>query len=275
MELWFTEQQTDNVRFSCRVKETIYAGRSAFQEIALYDTVEFGRMLVLDGYVQTTVRDEFVYHEMIAHVPLFTHPDPKRVLVIGGGDGGTVREVLKHRTVTEVTMVEIDAEVVSVCHRYLPETSGQLHDPRVAVIATDGIRFVREAKEKYDVIIIDSSEPVGPGAGLFTREFYQSVHDALGEEGVMVAQTESPFCNADLISQVFAAVKGVFPVAMLYTAHVPTYPSGMWTFTLGSKGRDPRQGDAARLPGLATRYYTPALQQGAFMLPRLVADLLK
>lgn len=274
MELWFTEQQTDNVRFGCRVRETLHSGRSAFQHIALYDTEEFGRMLVLDGFVQTTVRDEFVYHEMIAHVPLFTHPRPERVLVVGGGDGGTIREVLKHPTVSRAVLAEIDGEVVALCRKFLPEISQALDDARVEVINTDGIKYIKEAKDRFDVIIIDSSEPVGPGAGLFTREFYQAVHDALAADGVMVAQTESPFFNAGLIRQVFADIKSVFPQTRLYTAHVPTYPGGLWTFTLGSKRHDPLGGDAGRLPGLVTRYYAPALQQGAFLLPRMVEELL-
>jgi spermidine synthase len=197
------------------------------------------------------------------------------VLVVGGGDGGTVREVLKHPGVATVEMVEIDGKVVELCREYLPETSQGLDDPRVTVVIGDGIRHVAQAHDRYDVIIIDSSEPIGPGAGLFTREFYLSVFNALRPDGLMVAQSESPFVNAGLIRQVYAAVADVFPVAALYTAAVPTYPSGLWSFTLGSKRHNPRSFDQARSGSLATRYYSPEVHAGAFLLPRLVRDLIR
>jgi len=274
MDLWFTEFQTKNVGITLKTTRTLYHEQSEFQDIAIIDTVEFGRMLALDGLVQTTVRDEYIYHEMIAHVPLFTHPAPRRVLVVGGGDGGTIREVVKHPVLEEAVMVEIDGKVVEACRQFLPETSSSLSDPRVVLKIDDGIRHVKESETCYDVIIIDSSEPIGPGAGLFTRDFYQSVYRALKDDGLMVAQTESPFFNADLIRDVYRSMRDVFPIARVYMAPVPTYPGGLWTFTIGSKKYDPVAPPRVDAPLPATRYYNREVHAGSFMLPKLVADLL-
>lgn len=275
MELWYTEFQTKNLGFTCKTKSTLFTGRSPYQEVAVIDTEEFGRMLVLDGLVQTTVRDEYIYHEMIAHVPLFTHPRPARVLVIGGGDGGTVREVVKHQAVSQVEMVEIDGMVVDACRRYLPETAAELDNPRVQVKIGDGLAHVKNARGVYDVIIVDCSEPIGPGEGLFARPFYEDLYAALKDDGLFVEQTESPFYNSELIRRVHRDISGVFPLTRLYLANIPTYPSGLWTFTIGSKKYDPLAVVADRLPNLNCRYYTPALHQAAFVLPKFVQALLE
>lgn len=275
MELWYTEYQTKNLGFTCKTRSTLYTGRSPYQEIAVIDTEEFGRMLVLDGVVQTTVRDEYIYHEMITHVPLFTHPRPERVLVIGGGDGGSVREVVKHQAVTQVEMVEIDGLVVETCKKYLPETSAQLNNPRVRLKIADGLEHVKTARGMYDVIIVDCSDPIGPGEVLFTRPFYESLYTALKDDGLFVQQTESPFYNGDLIRQLYKDIADIFPLARLYLANVPTYPGSLWSFTMGSKKYDPLAVDTDKLPDLGFRYYTPALHRAAFVLPAFVQDLLK
>ncbi|NPV54433.1 MAG: polyamine aminopropyltransferase [Firmicutes bacterium] len=278
MELWFTENQTKDLRLSCRITRTLHREKTEFQDLAVVDTVEYGRMLVLDGAVQTTVRDEFVYHEMIAHVPMLAHPAPEKVLVIGGGDGGTVREVLKHPGVREVTLVEIDRRVMEVSRDLLPETSSGLGDPRVNIRIEDGIKYVKEARRAYDVIIVDSSDPVGPAVGLFSYDFYSAVADALEEDGIFVAQTESPFLNQSLIRQVYADISRAFPIAKLYLAPVPTYPSGLWSFTAGSRVYDPaepRDPGGGRSARLETRYYTPDVHRAAFMLPAFVGELLR
>lgn len=274
MELWYTELQTKNLGLTCKTKATLFTGRSPYQEVAVIDTEEFGRMLVLDGLVQATVRDEYIYHEMIAHVPLFTHPQPQRVLVIGGGDGGTVREVVKHDNVARVELAEIDGMVVDACRRYLPETAAQLDNPRVQVKIGDGLAHVKQARGVYDVIIVDCSEPIGPGEGLFARPFYQDLYAALKDDGLFVEQTESPFYNSALIRRVYRDISAVFPLTRLYTANIPTYPGGLWTFTVGSKKYDPLAVAADKLPDLNCRYYTPALHHGAFVLPKFVQDLL-
>ncbi|MDQ0287353.1 spermidine synthase [Desulfofundulus luciae] len=275
MNCWFTELQTDHMKLSCRVKKVLCEEKTPFQHLAVYDTVQFGRMLALDDVIQTTVKDEFVYHEMIAHVGLNTHPNPRRVLVIGGGDGGSIREILKHSSVEQATLVEIDERVIAAAKEYLPEISCALDDPRVRVIVDDGIKHVKENRNTYDMIIVDSTDPVGPAEGLFGKAFYQDVHDALTEDGLFVAQTESPFFNQDIISRVFRDIRSIFPITRLFLACVPTYPGGLWSFTMGSKKYDPRQVNVLELPDLKTRYYSPAIHRAAFELPPFVAELVE
>ncbi len=278
MELWYTEYQTENLGLTARIKETLYAGRSEYQQVAVVDSFEFGRMLVLDGVFQTSVFDEFIYHEMIAHVPLFVHPDPRTVLVIGGGDGGTVREVVKHQSVEVAEMVEIDGLVVDVSKKYLPEISVALNDnhPKLRLKIGDGIKHMQEVENKYDVIIVDCSDPIGPGEGLFTHAFYQNVHKALKPDGLFVQQTESPFFHQDLIKRLKADIASLFPITRLYLANIPLYPSGLHCFTIGSKQYDPSQADLNRIPeNLGTRYYNREMQKSCFALPNFVQDLLK
>ncbi|RKO67489.1 polyamine aminopropyltransferase [Desulfofundulus salinus] len=275
MNCWFTELQTDHLKLSCRVKKVLCEEKTPFQHLAVYDTVQFGRMLALDDVIQTTVKDEFVYHEMITHVGLNTHPNPRRVLVIGGGDGGSIREILKHSSVEQATLVEIDERVIAAAREYLPEISCALDDPRVRVIVDDGIKHVKENRNTYDMIIVDSTDPVGPAEGLFGKAFYQDVHDALTEDGLFVAQTESPFFNQDIISRVFRDIRSIFPITRLFLACVPTYPGGLWSFTMGSKKYDPRQVNVLELPDLKTRYYSPAIHRAAFELPPFVAELVE
>lgn len=275
MELWYTEKQTENTGITCKVRETLHTERTPFQDLAMIETIQFGRMLVLDGMVQTTEVDEFVYHEMITHIAMATHPNPRAVGVIGGGDGGTIREVIKHPSVERAVLIEIDGRVVEVSKQYLPSISSGLSDPRVEVRIEDGLKHVKERKGTYDVLLVDSTEPVGAAIGLFSPEFYRNCFEALREDGILVAQTESPFFNKDLIQRSFKAMSQSFPITRLYLAAVPTYPSGLWSFTIGSTRLDPVQADTSRMAGLSTKYYTPELHVGAFQLPRFVADLIK
>lgn len=275
MDLWITENQTNNQKLSCRVKETLHFERSKYQEIVLVDTDQYGRMLLLDGAIQTTVQDEFVYHEMISHVPLFTHPNPRKVAVIGGGDGGSIREILKHKSVDKAFLIEIDQRVVEVSRRFLPEISIALGDERAKVCIEDGIEFVKNHKNEFDVIMVDSTDPVGPAVGLFAKDFYRSIHDALREDGIFVAQTESPFFNKDLISSVFGDIKSVFPIARLYLCNVPTYPGGLWSFTIGSKKYDPMDVQEAITDGMGCKYYSREVHKAAFVLPPFVKKLLE
>lgn len=273
MELWFTEKQTDHVGITLKTQRTLMRQKSQYQEVAVIETKQFDRVLLLDGVIQTTVRDEFVYHEMIAHVPLNTHPHPRRVAVIGGGDGGSIREIIKHDSVEKAVLVEIDEQVINASRRHLPEISSGLDDDRVEVLITDGIAHIEASKNTYDVIIIDSTDPVGPAVGLFTREFYGHVFEALTDEGIMVAQTESPFYEPELVQRTFSRVSANFPITRLYLAHIPSYPSGMWSFTLGSKVCDPLAIDGKDMPALGTRYYTPDVHKAAFCLPTFVQKL--
>lgn len=275
MELWFTEKQTENFGITMKIHETYVNEQTEFQDLAMVKTEEFGNMLLLDGMVMTTEKDEFVYHEMVAHPVLYTHPNPEHVLVVGGGDGGVIREVLKHPQVKKAVLVDIDGKVIEYSKKYLPSIAGKLEDARVEVLVGDGFMHIHEHKNAYDVIMVDSTEPVGPAANLFTRGFYQGIYEALREDGIFVAQTDNPWFKADLIQSVNKDVKEVFPIVRVYGANIPTYPSGLWTFTMGSKKYDPLEVDETAIPEIDTKYYTPRLHKAAFVLPKFVEDLIK
>lgn len=274
MELWYTEKQTKNHGITTKINKTLYHDQSDFQTLDVIETEEFGNMLVLDGMVMTTDRDEFVYHEMITHIAMNTHPDPREVLVVGGGDGGAIREILRYSSVTNAVLAEIDGKVIEASQKYFPQIAGSLTDPRVNIQVTDGIKHIQENKGKYDVILVDSTEPIGPAVGLFQKPFYEGIYEALKEDGIMVAQTESPWFNRDLIRQVFKDISNTFPITRLYTASIPTYPSGLWSFTIGSKKYDPLQVDEAQLKSFDTKYYRPEMHKALFRLPAFVEELL-
>lgn len=274
-EVWFTEQQTPYLGITLKIRKTLHHEVTEYQEIAVHETYQFGRLLTLDGVVQTTECDEFVYHEMMVHVPILTHPRPRRVLVVGGGDGGVVRETLKHPSVEKVTMVEIDRRVIEVSKQYLPNISCGLDDPRVEIVIGDGIEFVKGVRDPYDVAIIDSTDPVGPAIGLFSEDFYASLNPALGPQGVFVAQTESPFSGLERIKAVYSSVKRQFPVARVYLIDVPTYPGGTWAITLGSKGPDPLKASLHGCYELATKYYSAEVHHRAFILPPFLKEALE
>jgi len=273
VELWYTEKQTETYGITAKIKKTLHTEQTPFQKLDMIETEEFGTMLTLDGMVMTTERDEFVYHEMVAHVPLFTHPNPKHVLVVGGGDGGVIREVVKHPSVEKVTLVEIDGLVIETSKHYLPSIASAFSDPKVEVIVGDGFMHIAESTDAYDVIMVDSTEPVGPAVKLFEKGFYEGISRALKKDGIFVAQTDNPWFKADLITQVFRDVSEIFPITRLYTANIPTYPSGLWTFTLGSKTYDPLQVKEERFHDIETKYYTKELHTAAFALPKFVKDL--
>ncbi|HIT41172.1 MAG TPA: polyamine aminopropyltransferase [Candidatus Caccovicinus merdipullorum] len=280
MEMWFTEKHTADVKFSIRVDRQIYTGQSDFQRIDVFESKEFGRFLTLDGYMMLTERDEFIYHEMITHVPMAVHPAVRNVLVIGAGDGGVVRELTRYPALENIDMVEIDPLVVEVSKKYLPQTACRLNDERVHIYYEDGLRFVRSKEDLYDLIIVDSTDPFGPGEGLFTKEFYGSCFKALKEDGIMVNQHESPFYPEDAVAcqRAHKRIVESFPISRVYQAHIPTYPSGHWLFGFASKKYHPVHDlDGARwnLLGIKTRYYTTRLHGGAFMLPAYVEELLR
>lgn len=277
MELWYSEYHSDSVRLSLKVKEQLYSAQSDYQHIAILDTVEFGRVLTLDGCLMVTEKDEFIYHDMIVHVPLATNPDIKKVLVIGAGDGGTVRELCRYQSIEQIDMVEIDAMVVEACKKYIPQTACSLEDPRVHIYYEDGLRFVRSRVNEYDLILVDSTDPFGPGEGLFTREFYGNCYKALNETGILVNQHESTFYDAyvEAMKRAHQRIKEIFPVAQVYQAHIPTYPSGHWLFGYASKHFDPiknLQADRWNELGLKTKYYNTQLHLGCFALPNYVKE---
>lgn len=276
-DLWITEQQTDDMLISFRVKEKLHEEKTDFQHLSVVDTYTYGRMLFLDHCVMTSIEEEFVYHEMITLVALNTHPRPEHVLVIGGGDGGALREIVKHPQVKTATLVEIDERVIENSQKYLPEIGAAFDHPKATVLIADGIKHIQEHKNKYDVIIIDSTDPVGPAEGLFSAEFYQHVHEALRDEGIMVAQTESPFLVRDrkLIKRIHQDLGELYPLVKLYLAYVPIYPTGMWSFTLASKKHDPLQVKPEDIVDTNTRYYNQNIHYAAFVLPNFVTEMFK
>jgi len=275
MDMWLKEGQIADAAMTYRIKETLVTKKTEFQDLAIVDTYEFGRMLVLDGIIQTTIRDEHVYHEMISHIPLFTHPNPKKVLVVGGGDGGAIREVLKHPSVEKAVLCEIDGDVVTECKKFLPEISCALEDSRCEVFIGDGIKYVHDHKNEFDVIIVDSTDPFGAAEGLFGGSFYKEIYECLTEDGIFIAQTETPFYLPDVVKRVYGDAKAVFPVTRLFMAAIPTYPSGFWSFTVGSKKHDPKTVDLSNTIDIATKYYTKELHKACFVLPKFVEDIIK
>ncbi len=280
MHLVFTEKHTPHVGLSIDVDAQVYCAQSRFQRIDVFETPEFGRILTLDGFLMLTEKDEFIYHEMIVHVPLAVHPAAKNILIIGGGDGGAVRELCRYNSVEHIDLVEIDEEVVSVCKRFLPNVACSLGDKRVHIHYEDGLRFIRRFSDHYDVIIVDSTDPFGPGEGLFTKEFYGNCFKALKANGILVNQHENPFYDEDSLSvrQIHKRIVQSFPLSRLYQAHIPTYPSGHWLFGFSSKKYHPVQDfDAKRWNalGLKTRYYNTNLHKAAFALPTYVEDIIR
>lgn len=280
MDLWYSEYHTKNVKFSIKVNKQLYSGKSDFQRIDVFDSKEYGKFLTLDGYMMLTERDEFIYHEMIVHTPMAVHPDPKNILVIGAGDGGVARELSKYDSIENVDIVEIDEMVVSVCKEYLPKTACGFDDRRVNIYYQDGLKFIRKCENQYDLIIVDSTDPFGPGEGLFTKEFYGNCFKALKEDGIMVNQHESPFYKDDAVAMQRAHKRIVesFPISRVYQAHIPTYPSGHWLFGFASKKYNPLTDldeDRWNSYNLKTKYYNTKLHIGSFALPNYVWRMLK
>lgn len=280
MQLWFSEPHTKHVKLSIQVEKQLFSTQSDFQRIDVFESQEFGRFLTLDGYMMLTERDEFIYHEMMVHVPMAVHPNPAQILVVGAGDGGVIRELTRYHNVQHIDLIEIDQMVVEVSRKYLPKTACSLDDPRVHIRYADGLRHVRTCEDKYDLIIVDSTDPFGPGEDLFTKEFYGSCYKALKADGIMVNQHESPFYEQDAVAMQRAHKRIVesFPISRVYQAHIPTYPSGHWLFGFASKQYHPvRDLDTARWEsfGIQTDYYTPRLHVGAFLLPAYVERLLR
>lgn len=279
MDLWFTEKHTDDVNFTIKVKKQLYSAKSYYQQIDVLDTYEFGRVLVLDGFIMLTEKDEFIYHEMVTHVPMAVNPDIKNVLVIGAGDGGTIRELTRYDSIEHIDMVEIDGQVIEVCKEYLPQTACKFGDPRLDLHIEDGLKFVRRRNDEYDLIIVDSTDPFGPGEGLFTKEFYGNCFKALTDKGILINQHESTYYDSyvDMVKRTHQRIGSSFPVTMVYQAHIPTYPSGHWLFGFASKNLHPvydLQAERWEKFGLNTKYYNTDLHKGCFAIPNYVKEIL-
>ncbi len=275
--VWYSELHDGLSGLTIKIDRLIESTQSEFQRIDVIDTKDFGKMLVLYGSLMVCDNDNNAYNEMIAHVPLFSHPAPKQVLIIGGGDCGALTEVLKHPQVEQCTMCEIDKEVVEVSKRHFPYLTAGLDDSRANLLFADGKKFIEETKEKFDVIILDLSDPIGPAADLFQKEFHQKVSDCLGDDGIMVAQTESPFYNKSTVSSLFENLSDIFPICKMYTCFMPIYPSSYWSFGFCSKKQDPlKDFDQERYDELklVTKYYNNDMHYGSFALPQFVKELL-
>jgi spermidine synthase len=275
---WITDPGGDAFAHTYRVDALLHDERSAYQRIRVIENGDFGRMLVLDEAVQTTEQDEFIYHELLSHVPLCTHPSPERVLIVGGGDGGLLREVLRH-PVQHATMVELDRQVVDVTRRLMPAIPAKaFEDPRARLLIEDGIAFARDTREAFDVALVDSTDPKGPSLGLFSDAFYGDVARLMGGSGVLAVQSGSPLYQQDVIVMVRRNLAPHFRWIRTYLGTVPTYPGVLWTFTIGSQGRDPARLDskelASRMTGIPTRYYTPETHRALFVPPPFLAEIM-
>ncbi len=281
--VWFTDRN-ENIALSIRHRgDRVFHEKSPYQTVEIFDTFEYGKMLTVDNMVMCSEKDEKAYHEMIIHVPMIVQPDIKDVLVIGGGDGGSVREILKHPQVESITMVEIDEAVVRASRTYLPSLSSGLDDPKLELIIGDGIEFVKKSNaEQYDLIVVDSSDPVGPSEGLFSKSFYQDVYRCLRPGGLMTAQSESPRFNQRAFIDLNHCLKAIFGLEQVhcYLAFIPTYPTGMWSFSFGSKqGSHPldsfNSGRAAEFAqSHSLQYYNADIHTAAFSLPTFIRTLL-
>ena len=280
MEFWFSEHHTENVKFSVKVDKHLYTKEDDLGRVDIFESPEYGKFLAVDGYIIFTERDEFIYDEMMSHIPMAVNPNAKRILVFGSGDGGVVDELVKYKTIEQIDLVEINDGVIEACRKFFPDVAASLDDPRVTIYSENALRFLRHVEKEYDVIIVDSTDPFGPGEGLFTKEFYGSCFKALREDGIMVNQHESPFYDEDAAAMQRSHKRIVesFPISKVYQAHIPTYPSGHWLFGFASKKYHPTNdynGTKWSMKGIKTRYYNPRLHTGAFALPNYVEELLK
>lgn len=280
VETWVSEKW-DNIETLYKVKSIQYENRSEFQHTQIVDSYEYGRMLLLDGIVQTTEKDEFTYHEMMVHVPMLSHPNPERVLIIGGGDGGILREVLRYDSVSSVTMVEIDSKVIDLCQEYLPMiNAGAFNDKRTNLVIADGAEFVKETKDEFDVIIVDSPDPIGPARVLFSKNFYLNSHDLMTDNGILVRQTGSIHIQTGEQEQAHEVLSDIYSYTEPFVFAVPTYVGGLFSAMFSSDGINPLGMDISSLEDrvasnrLETRYYNPGIHIGAFHVPRFFRERL-
>jgi spermidine synthase len=277
-DLWVRENQDDSFEMAYRVEQVLFSQRSAHQQVDIVQTADHGRMLVNDGIVMLCERDEFIYHEMIAHVPLFVHPAAEQILVVGGGDGGTAREILRHAGVKRLLMVEIDEVVVRACREHLPSVASAFDDPRLELRFEDALEYVARTGSRFDVVVVDSTDPVGPGAGLFGRQFYENTARLLNPGGIMITQAESPFYDLhDVQPALFANQRPFFKRLHMYLYTTLAYPGGLYSFGFASQGPHPCEDfkpQKVHASGVDFRYYTPDVHRAAFMLPAFVTESL-
>lgn len=257
----------------------LFSDKSPFQTVDVFSSRAFGNVLTLDGLMMVTERDEFFYHEMITHIPMLTHPNPENILVIGGGDGGTVRELLKYESVKHIDMVEIDGMVIEASKKFFPTVAGQLNNPKVSVLVQDAIDFIKGKENIYDIVLIDSTDPIGPGEGLFNENFYNNVKKALKKGGIVVPQTEGPFAQSENMKKTYALLKKVFKNVAPYCGPMPTYPGGYWSWGFCSDDveipLDSTKIDETRAQKIekTCKIYNKNLHSAVFMVPNFVKEL--
>jgi spermidine synthase len=261
------------IEYTHKIENILYNKKSKFQDIKVLENSYFGKMLVLDDIIQLTERDEFFYHEMIAHVPMHAHPNPKKVVVIGGGDGGTIREVLKHKSVEKVYFIEIDEEVINVSKKFFPTLSYEIDNPRVEIRCMDGAEFLKKHEERVDIIIVDSTDIIGFAASLFTKEFFNTAKKCLSEEGFFVTLSETIHFHKDILLDIQDKLKEVFPIVDLYTVTIATYAGNWWTFSIASKKLSPRE--IRQKFEINTKYYNEEVHQNSFLPKSLYEKLIQ
>ena len=279
MDKWFKNKYSPNTLLNTKIKKKVFKGKSTYQSIEIIDTHDFGRMLVLDGIVNLSDKDEFVYHEMMTHVPLFTHPNPEKVLVIGGGDGGIVREIAKHPQVNQIDLVEIDPYVITVSKKFLPASAVGFKDSRLNVFNQDGAQFVKKRTSYYDLIIIDAPDPIGAATSIYNKNFYRHCYNALKTDGLLTTHAETPAFKKELkiMKSIYFKFKTIFPIVEIFTASVPSYSMGIWCFLICSKKYHPlddfHEYRVKEVP-IKNQYYNAAIHGASFALPTFLKDLL-
>lgn len=278
---WIKETLFDDYQVNYKIDNSLHDEETPFQSMEIVDSLRFGKMLLLDGVVQTTEKDEFVYHEMMTHVALFSHPDPKKVLIIGGGDGGILREVLKHKNIEKATMVEIDGRVVEFCKKHLPTLSaGAFDEPRTDLVIDDGAKFVKNTNEKYDVVIVDSCDPIGPATVLFTQEFYGDIKNCMNPDGILIRQSGSSVMQPDELRDAIKFLNSVYKHNAVATMNVPTYAGGLFCMTFSSDSIDPLAVKEASVEekfnaaNFNTDYYNSGVHYGSLRVPQYIKKII-
>ncbi|MVP01273.1 polyamine aminopropyltransferase [Paenibacillus lutrae] len=275
-ELWLWDDLPElDMEIGYKVGALLHYEQSPFQEISMIETKAFGRMLVLDGTPQVTAKDGFIYNEMITHVAMATHPKPTKVAMIGGGDCGPAREALKYKDVQQIDVVEIDPRVIEVCRTWMTQETDYDRDGRIHTVIKDGYKWIQEQKNQYDVLLVDRSDPYGPAISLYKRPFYQYVYDSLTDDGIAVFQSGSPYYNSDILKKTIGSVKKLFPIVHTYLCSIPSFPGGIWSFTIASKKWDPLKADLNGLQWQEAKYITPEVFRASFILPGYIRSKLE
>lgn len=275
-DLWLWDDVPEiEIEMRYKVKALLHYEQSPFQELSIVDTKGFGKMLVIDGTPQVTEKDGFIYNEMVSHIPIVTHPSPKKVAMIGGGDCGPAREASKYKEIEQIDVVEIDQRVVDICRTWLTNVAANDHDKRIQIIIEDGSQWIREQNGKYDVLIVDRSDPYGPAAILYKRKFYEHIFNSLTEDGVAVLQSGSPYYYSSILKNTVRNLVQFFPIVRTFLITMPSFPGGIWSFTLASKKWDPLHADLNRLQCEYTQYINPDIFRSSFVLPNYVKEILK